>query len=57
MTNTTPLTPPRRPTADEIARDPLSLWRWIDDSSGYCVLEALRELREEERQRAPKVSS
>jgi hypothetical protein len=43
----TSLTPPKRPTAAEIARDPLSLWRWMDDSAGYAILEAFRELNEE----------
>jgi hypothetical protein len=40
-------TPPTRPTAAEIKRDPLSLWRWMDDSAGYAILEAFRELNEE----------
>jgi hypothetical protein len=45
--------PPRpvRPTKAEIARDPLSLWRWMDYSSGYAILEAIREANEEERRK------
>jgi hypothetical protein len=44
----TSLAPPKRPTATEIARDPLTLWRWMDDSAGYAILEAFREINEEE---------
>jgi hypothetical protein len=43
----TSLAPPTRPTAAEIARDPLSLWKWMDDSAGYAMLEAFMEAREE----------
>jgi len=47
----TSLTPPKRPTAAEIARDPLSLWRWMDDSAGYAILEAIREINEQEKRK------
>jgi hypothetical protein len=47
----TSLAPPTRPTAAEIERDPLSLWRWFDDSSGYAILEAIREINEAERKK------
>ena len=47
----TSLAPPTRPTAAEIARDPLSLWRWMDDSAGYAILEAIREINKEEREK------
>jgi hypothetical protein len=42
---------PTRPTAAEIARDPLSLWRWMDDSAGYAILEAFREANEAEQEK------
>jgi hypothetical protein len=46
-TTTTSRTPPERPTPDLIAKDPACLWRYMDDYSDWCLLEGLRETREE----------
>jgi hypothetical protein len=43
----TPLPP--RPTKAEIARDPVRLWRWMEEYSDACLLQGLEQAIEEKR--------
>ena len=48
-------TPPPRPTPAELARDPVSPWRWMEAYWDHALLEGLREINQERDRQRPRL--